>query len=59
MEHWAKMPSVGFRKYGFLAELHARMSRESRILLFLHHNYQVSLSEKNRDVIGLRDLIHE
>ena len=34
-----------FRKYGFLAELQVIMSRDSRILLFSHHNYQVSLNE--------------
>ncbi len=34
---------VRFRKYGFLAEIQAKMSGDSRILLFSHHNYQVSL----------------
>ena len=29
----------------FLAELQARMSRASRIMLFSHRNYQVSLME--------------
>ena len=30
----------------FLAELQATMSRDSRMLLFLHHNYQVLVSLK-------------
>ena len=34
---------VGFWKDGLLAEIQARMSRSCRFLLFLHHNYQVSL----------------
>ncbi len=44
MEHWAKRLIVGFRKYGLLAKLQAIMSQDSRFLLFLHHNYQVSLN---------------
>ena len=44
MEHWAKTLFVGFWKDVLLAELHAQMSRRRRFLLFLHHNYQVSLT---------------
>ncbi len=44
MEHWAKRPFVGFWKDGLLIELQARTSKSCRFLLFLHHNYQVSLS---------------
>ena len=36
---------VGFWKDCLLAELQARMSKSRRFLLFLHHNYQVSLSK--------------
>ena len=43
MEHWAKRVFVGFQKCDILASLQARMSRD-RFLLFLHHNYHVSLN---------------
>ncbi len=44
IEHWGKRVFVGFCIDGtLLAELQAGMSRSCRILLFLHHNYQVSL----------------
>ena len=53
MGHCAKRLFVGFRKYGFLAELQVRMSRDSRILLFSHHNYQVSLN--TRQILQILD----
>ncbi len=37
------MSFVGFWKDGLLALIQAKMSRSCRFLLFLHHNYQVSL----------------
>ena len=48
IEHWAKRLFVGFQKYGLLAELQARMSRDCRFSLFLHHNYQVTLNIPTR-----------
>ena len=38
---------VGIWKDGLLTELQARTSRDCRFLLFLHHNYQVSLTTKH------------
>ena len=44
MEHWLKRLFVRFLKDGLLAELEARVPRSCRVLLFWHHNYQVSLN---------------
>ncbi len=43
MAPFGKCIFARFQKDGLLAELQARMSRGCRILLFLHHDYQVSL----------------
>ena len=43
-------PFCPISKIWFLAELQARMSRDSRILLFSHHNYQVSLIRTFRQI---------
>ncbi len=51
MEHCEKRLFVGFRKYGFLADLQVRMFRDSRFLLFSHHNYQVSLNKAHKAAI--------
>ena len=46
---WTFWPAIQFS-----AELQARMSRDSRILLFSHHNYQVSLT-KDQIIFSLSD----
>ncbi len=61
-EHLAKGVFVGFWKDGLLAKIQARTSRSCRFLLFLHHNYQVSLIKKikfQRNLDGVLFFVHQ